>query len=513
SNTAKHCRKMKPLFPIFLLILLANAPQAFANHVDASAHPLSIVSPKEASNPHIPTYTDQELIERLRKINSAISIPRLTPAVKSYIRTYTVKKRDRTEAMLGRASIYFPIFESYLQETRMPDDLKYLSVVESALDPTARSRSGAVGLWQFMAPTGRENGLKINSALDERKDPHKATKAALKYLLKQYRRYGNWELALAAYNGGPGRVNRAIKRGRSKNFWRIQRYLPRETRNYVPAFIAATYILNYYHLHNLTPVYPSADLQITQRIKIYDRLSFHEIANVTGTPMDIIVTLNPSYKRKYIPANRRGNNLILPQNHMYSMLSYLGRPDSEIQLLNASTIPAPMVNQEWESRHLKTTYTVQSHDNLEYIASLFACTVQDLRNWNRLRQNYVTLGQELIIYVPKPKNLDFYTPIAPLPSLEMAPFPHVIVDHRLVSSQGSNRSKTTRTQRKFIPQYDSDKANNRDHYLYHTLKRNETLLEVAEQYSGVGLSDILQLNQVDHLYHLKPGTLIRVKKK
>jgi len=219
----------------------------------------------------IPTFTDSEIRDRLSRITSSVAPPRFTSVVKSYINTYTVKKRQHTEAMLGRISIYFPMFEKYLSENNLPVDLKYLSIVESALNPKAVSRSGAVGLWQFMPPTGKENGLKINSTVDERRDPHKSTLAAAKYLKKQYKRYNNWELALAAYNGGPGRVNRAIKRGRSKNFWRIKRYLPKETQNYVPAFIAATYVVNYYPEHNLVPVYPEIDLQMTELIKIYKK--------------------------------------------------------------------------------------------------------------------------------------------------------------------------------------------------------------------------------------------------
>jgi len=199
--------------------------------------PDEAIIPSSETNP---VYSDQELETQIQQMYSEVVPARLNPAVKSYIKTYTVKRRDKTAAMLGRKEMYFSMFEKYAVEQNVPTDLKYLSIVESALNPNAESRSGAVGLWQFMPATGSSLGLKINRDVDERKDPHKSTKAAYKYLNKQYKRYGNWELALAAYNGGPGRVNRAIKRGRSKNFWRIQKYLPKETRNYVPAFIRLT---------------------------------------------------------------------------------------------------------------------------------------------------------------------------------------------------------------------------------------------------------------------------------
>lgn len=507
-NIAKRY-KMKPFLTTTILTLFFFSPSAIAAD-KVSSNSFAKVVLNTYGKDYIPTYTDRELRERLQKIHSAISKPRLTPAVKSYIKTYTVKKREHTEAMLGRMSIYFPIFEQYLKETNMPDDLKYLSVVESALNPMARSRSGAVGLWQFMPPTGRESGLKINSTVDERRDPHKATKAALKYLLKQYRRYGNWELALAAYNGGPGRVNRAIKRGRSKNFWHIQRYLPRETQNYVPAFIAATYIAHYYHLHNLSPIYPSQDLQVTQKIKIYKRLSFREISNATGTPMELIQTLNPSYKRNYIPTNRRGSNLVLPQNYMYSMLDHLGRPDTEIKHITSAPIPAP-IDKEWESRHIRVNYTIGSQDDLESIANNYGCTSQNLKNWNQLRNNYLRSGQQLVIYVPKPKNFHFYQPIQNVPTINMESIGYQYSWQTQLKK--GKRKKKIKAKRQFIPKFNSDKAFKKEAYRYHHLKKNETLIDVAEKYSGVNVKQLIELNEIRNIHLLKPGTVLRVKKK
>ncbi len=502
---------MKPFSIICLLLFLIGSPSdLFAAKADTN-HSINAVLKSVVFKEYVPTYTDTELRARLQKLDSDISTPRLTPAVKSYINTYTIKRRDKTEAMLGRTAMYFPIFEEYLRETQMPDDLKYLSVVESALDSMARSRSGAVGLWQFMPPTGRENGLKINSSIDERRDPHKATKAALKYLLKQYKRYGNWELALAAYNGGPGRVNRAIKRGRSKNFWRIQRYLPKETRNYVPAFIAATYVVNFYHLHNLSPAYPSADLQFTEKIKIYKRLSFHEIANVTGTPMDIIKRLNPSYKRNYIPANRKGSNLVLPQNYMYSMLDFLGRPDTEIKRISSSLIPAP-IDKEWESKQIKTSYTALAQDDLTAIAARFGCTTQDLKNSNQLRNNYLSSGQQLVIYVPKPTDLHRYKPILNIPTLDLEEVP-VAKNSMLDLSKSKRKAKINAKKRKSIPKFDAKRDFKKYKYLYHQLKKNETLLELTEKYPSVTIKTLLELNNIKDVQQLKPGTMLRIKKR
>ncbi|MEM9821863.1 MAG: transglycosylase SLT domain-containing protein, partial [Bacteroidota bacterium] len=379
-----------------------------------------------------------------------------------------------------------------------------------ALNPMARSRSGAVGLWQFMKPTGRENGLRINSAVDERRDPHKSTKAAIKYLHKQYKRYGNWELALAAYNGGPGRVNRAIKRGRSKNFWRIQRYLPRETRNYVPAFIAATYVVNYYHLHDLHPVYPALELQLTQKIKVYDRISFFEIANITGASIETIQKLNPSYKRKYIPANRRGSNLVLPQNNMYSMLDYLGRPDSEIKTIASSPIPAP-IDKEWEKQQIKTMHTVQTHDNLESVAQYYGCTTKDLKHWNQLTSDYVASGQQLAIYVPKSNDAHRYYLIQQLPTLGMDPLSNPIRLPSLKNKFKAKRRFSTTAKRTFIPKFDHNRASKHKKHIFHALKRNETLLDVIGLYPGIDLEHIMELNDIKDLKQLKPGTVLLIK--
>jgi membrane-bound lytic murein transglycosylase D len=231
-----------------------------------------------------PEYDEPAIIERINKMENEVVPPRYDDIVKSYLTTYTIKKREKAENILGQQVVYFPLFEKKLEEANLPTDLKYLSVVESALNPKAVSRVGATGLWQFMPATGEYYGLEINSVVDERSDPHRSTEAAIEYLSRLYDRFGNWELAIAAYNSGGGRVSRAIKRSRSKNFWKVRRYLPRETRNYVPAFIAANYLIKHYQEHELTPRYPELDQQITESIMVYDHTSFYEVAQVTELP-------------------------------------------------------------------------------------------------------------------------------------------------------------------------------------------------------------------------------------
>ncbi len=460
----------------------------------------------------IPTFSDSEIRDRLSRLTSSVAPPRFTPAVKSYINTYTVKKRQHTEAMLGRISIYFPMFEKYLSENNLPVDLKYLSIVESALNPKAVSRSGAVGLWQFMPPTGKENGLKINSTVDERRDPHKSTLAAAQYLKKQYKRYNNWELALAAYNGGPGRVNRAIKRGRSKNFWRIKRYLPKETQNYVPAFIAATYVVNYYPEHNLVPVYPEIDLQMTELIKVYKKISFREINQTTGVPMHIIEQLNPSYKKKYIPGSRQGSNLVLPHQYMSNLLSHLGRPDSEVRRINVKPIPAPVMVDYSENKNT-SIHTVFAGETYEGIASYYGVTTTDLKTWNRNAGYTLKPGRELRVYTPKMINNPKFNKLAPIETLNISLVtskkPNTLRSKK-PSSRKFSKKKQTLPQIKYLPAKSVLRDNE---YLYYLIGKDETLHEIAEKFSGVSMNDILVLNNVNDPYDLKAGKKIKVKRK
>ncbi|MGB1217331.1 MAG: lytic transglycosylase domain-containing protein, partial [Saprospiraceae bacterium] len=290
-------------------VLLANAPLTIKEKLEIKGPYAVLPSPKTGSE----TYTDADLRKRLAETKSEVIRPRLTPGVKSYVRTYTQRRRESTEVMIGRSAIYFPIFEKHLREAGLPTDLKYLPIVESALKPEARSPVGAGGLWQFMPSTGKMYGLKINSYVDERSDPNKASKAAADFLGDLYRQYGDWALVLAAYNAGPGRVNKAIRKGKSKNFWKIQKYLPKETQNYVPGFIAATYLMQNYEAHGMTAVMPEYDLQVTETTQIYSDMTFEKIAEVSRTPYYIVKALNPSYKKEIIKANaEEGAYLILP---------------------------------------------------------------------------------------------------------------------------------------------------------------------------------------------------------
>lgn len=436
-------------------------------------------------------------------MHPAVVKPRFDNVVRSYINTYTVKNRQRTESMLGRSAMYFPMFEKYLEESGLPGELKFLSVVESALDPTAVSRSGAVGLWQFMPATGKDYGLKISSWEDQRRDPHLSTAAALKYLKRLHDRFGSWELALAAYNGGPGRVNRAIRRGRSKNFWTIRKYLPRETRNYVPAFIAATYIMHYYDTHNLHPRYPEKELQNTDRTMVYRQISFQEIANITGLREQTVARLNPSYLRRTIPARMNGCSLILPVAALAIFENFLGRPDRRNNGVVSSPIPAP-TSPQFRSDYVKTSYSVKSGDYLESLAVNFGCTEKDIVEWNRLTSAKLMVNQRLIFYIPKKEDKHLLAPVPAIPKKQL----------RLIKDETDSLKTKAITPVSFTPRNRHfARPKKKEKYVFYQVRRRETLAEIASKFPGVSPQQLIEINGFKDGQSLKPGKRIKIKAK
>lgn len=451
----------------------------------------NIPAPSEAD-----LYNDEVIQERLKHISQDLVEVRYVRAVKGYIRGYTERNRTGSENILGRTVLYFPIFEHYLKEYNLPEALKYLSVVESALRPTAISRVGAAGLWQFMPATGKERGLKINKYLDERLDPIKSTEAAMVHLIRQHRRFGDWALALAAYNSGSGRVSRAIKRARSKNFWRLMRYLPRETRNYVPAFIAATYLIDYYEEHGLTPNYPELDMQMTETVRVYDNHSFYRIAEVTGLPLELIEALNPAYKQGYIPQSQAGHYLTLPSRVMDTFRQYMisQRPDSpEEQLIFSEPIYFSSLHQSKKPRYYKSTYIVQEGDNLTSIAETTKLSIKDIKAWNRLKSNEVFRGQRLILFSTEPlqqviKKPAFLTPLEPAPTLTL----EALEDYGFESyaAQGDQLG---------------------DVFLFR-LPRRMRPSEIVRAFQLPDLQDFLKANQLNRDKRLKTGQIVLIKR-
>lgn len=310
--------------------------------------------------------------------------------VRSHIELYVYKRKGMVSRMMGLSEYYFPIFERALKERGLPLELKYLSIVESALNPNAVSRVGATGLWQFMYTTAREYGLRMNSYVDERRDPVAASRAAAEYLNNMYGRYGDWLLAIASYNCGSGNVDRAIyKAGGKLDFWAIRPYLPQETRNYVPAYIAVTYIMNWAEQYDIYPDAPVFAFKTTP-VQVEKRLSLSHLSRELDVDMNQLCLLNPKYKRRIVNGSGANPQTVwIPEEkqELWAGLSQAGgKPEAVAVSAGGKQKPSEPVH-----------YRVKSGDNLTSIANRFNCTVQDLKVWNDLRTTRLVPGQRLVI--------------------------------------------------------------------------------------------------------------------
>ena len=259
-----------------------------------------------------PEFSKEEYVERLSRMPSVMEMA-YNDVVRKFIDRYAVRLRHSISYMLGACNFYMPIFEEALEAYQLPLELKYLPIIESALTPTAVSRAGAVGLWQFMLTTGRHYDLKVNSLVDERRDPVKSSYAAARYLSDLYKIFGDWNLVIAAYNCGPGNINKAIHRANgNKDYWQIYPYLPNETRGYVPAFIAANYIMTYYSLHNICPMTTKLPAK-SDTVMVSRKLHLEQVAAVMNISIDLLRSLNPMYRRDIVPGNTELSPLRLPQ--------------------------------------------------------------------------------------------------------------------------------------------------------------------------------------------------------
>lgn len=372
--------------------------------------------------------------------------------VKAFINFFTVRKRDYSTRMLGNSQVYFPIFEEILDRKGLPDELKYLAIIESAFNPNAVSRVGATGIWQIMHGTGKVLGLEINSYVDERRDPRIATEAATDYLKKLYNIYDDWLLAIAAYNSGPGNVNKAIRRsGGYKNFWAIRDYLPRETRSYVPIFIAAAYMMNYPEEHKLVAAQPIINPFVVDTVLVKKRVSLKFIANNLDVEEGFLRYLNPALKVGVVPANKTGYPLNLP-------LEYAGLfAEKEKIILNDTTINEEEIKKAIQPA--RTVYRVRRGDNLGAIASRYRVGVSQLKRWNGLRSSRIYVGQRLIIY-PRGSSRA------------------VANSSSKSKTNSSSKSKTSSTSKK-----------------YHTVRRGETLGVLAQRY-GCSISQLRSWNGI-----------------
>lgn len=418
--------------------------------------------------------------------------------VRAYLRVYLKDKRDLTETVLGLSEYYFPHFEEVLDARNMPLELKYLPVIESALNPRAVSRVGATGLWQFMYATGRFLNMEITSFVDERRDVTASTQAAAEYLSSLYAIFGDWPLALAAYNCGPGNVNKAIRRsGGKSNFWDIYYYLPRETRGYLPGFIAVLYIFHHQNELGLTARKIEMPLY-TDTVLINRKLHLGQVAQVMQIPISELQDLNPQYRRNVLPGGK-SYPLRLPYQRASDFISL---QDSiftykDSMFFNEDALAKTPTNERYygdapSGNFTRLTYTIKPGDNLGFISDWYNVRISDLRYWNGLRGNMIRAGQNLVVFVPK-KVASKYNDIDRLSFAE--------------------KQRRVGKQVKATPQ----KTNNNDYpddgkYLYYVLKNGDTLWDVAKKYEGITDQDILKMNNLTTGRNLKAGQKIRVKR-
>ncbi len=353
--------------------------------------------------------SDSTIISRLKKVEAVVKLS-YNPIVRDYIEMYTTRKPYQVEMMLGLTAFYFPVFEEIFDRYELPFELKYLAIIESALNPRAKSRAGAIGLWQFMYGTAKNLDLEISTFVDERRDIYKSTEAAARYLRQLYNVYQDWHLVIAAYNCGPGNVNKAISRAGGKtDYWQIYYALTEETRSFVPAFIAATYIMNYYREHQLTPLMPSISLN-TDTVVVNSFLNLKQISDNLNINLDEIRDLNPDYRRDIIPGTaEKGYPLRIPVEMVSSFIEKSDTifnhernilfPDNT--LVSPQAIAANSRNEYSYDGKARIIYTVKSGDNPGYIANRFAVTVAELKKWNKISRNIIRPGQRLTIYVPE----------------------------------------------------------------------------------------------------------------
>ncbi len=478
-----------------------------------------------------PRFTPEVFADRISNINSPIEYT-YNKQVQAFIDLYTLKRRTQVSNMLALSQVYFPLFEAELDRRGMPMELKYLPVIESALNTNAVSKAGATGLWQFMLGTGKLKGLRIDSYVDERRDPRLATIAGCAYLQDLYAIYGDWLLAIAAYNCGPGNVNKALRKagGGDKDFWDIEMYLPKETKAYVPIFIAATYTFEYHKEHNIRPAKFGYDFSMSDTLMITKKMTIDQLAPFVGLSAEEIALNNPALKTKTIPGSPIPYPLILPQkavaqfyankDSLYASLekketvksAELAANVAEVNAAKQKTATTTKTNTTAETTATTSTatpintlqpdttlanpdapvtitYTVKKGDNLGYISDWFDCTVADIKKWNKLSSTQIHPGQNLKITVAAKYELQY----AQINDMTLAQ-KQKLTDITLISAAPVS-GKTADPQ-----------------VIYYTVKPGDTLWSISQQYPQNTIDDIRSLNGMSQGETLKSGTKIKLVK-
>ncbi len=474
--------------------------------------------------------SDEVVKERLAKLPTVIEMP-FNSVVRDYIDRYTKRGREQVTVILGLSHYYLPIFEQALEERGLPLELKYLPVIESALDPNAVSRHGATGLWQFMITTAKGMGLEVNSLVDERRDPYLSSKKAAQYLADLYATYNDWSLAIAAYNCGPGAVNKAIRRAggdpSSHDFWSIYNYLTPETRGYVPMFIAANYVMNYYSEHNISPVVATKPL-VTDTLKIQDRIHFNQISEVLDIPVEELRVLNPQFRADVIPGSEEKTyTLILPSQQIHAYLmseeaikqhdaekyarretvepgdQFIGAGRQAVQDVAATeikdngqsavtgeeTVPVAAAS---STKGVKTvTHKVRPGETLASIAEIYAVTPQDIKGWNSLRRNAVRTGQ--LLRINTAVNVGEAEPIT-------AEAPAQATAKPKTTAQTSKTSVSAKQKAKAKPAVTN-----------HKIKSGESLSSISKKY-GVSIAELKKANGMKN-DNLRAGDSLKIPAK
>lgn len=427
----------------------------------------------------VPVYADSVYYNRIKKLRAQSSI-NLTynQYVKDYIELYAVKKRGLTERVMGLAQIYFPLFEEQLDRFNMPLELKYLAIVESALNPVAKSPVGASGLWQFMYGTGKAYNLNVTSLVDDRRDPIKSTIAACQHMNDLYKMYHDWLLVLAAYNSGAGNVNKAIRRSGGKmDFWQIRPFLPLETRGYVPAFIAVNYVMSYAAEHNLRPVQPRFYHYEIDTVLVKDVLSFGQISTMLNLPIEEIQFLNPSFKNGVVPATK-GNYYALrlqkkniPDfvNNEAQLYAFRAQSENEKeQLLN-------MMKSVTQAEYHK----VRKGETLASVAKKYRCSTSELKRWNRLKSTRLKAGQRLVVRPESTMPVQLANKVAKADSTVVA------------------KAETSKEKAQVVADNIEDKpvSSTRIENKYHKVKPGESLGKIADKYN-TSLANLKKWNKI-----------------
>lgn len=430
------------------------------------------ISRAEDGTDSIPIFPDLVYEYRITELDNQTPIDlEYNKYVRRYIDVYTIEQRNHMADIAGKARQYFPLIEQMLDKHNLPLELKYLAIVESALDPFAVSSSGAVGLWQFKLNTSRMFDLTVSSYIDERRDPYKSTEAACDYLRYLYRTFHDWQLALAAYNGGPGVVRKAIERsGGKRSFWELYPHLPAQTKGYVPAFIAVNYAMNHLQVHQIEPGEASFLHEETDTLNIHYAASFEKIASEIDLPIETLKKLNPVYRRNFIPNMSQPAPLILPKGKVASFLKHEKQIFESKPVVN--TLRDSVDEDPQDQGKKKLVHIVKKGEYFHKIAMKYNCTIEQIRRWNELPDNNLQVGQKLDIWVD----------------------PHYV-----------ERIKQERMRMEKQATADTNKR-----VVFYTVQKGDTIWKIANKFNCESITDLIRANDIEDEDDLKPGKQLKI---